>query len=265
MDLRYINIINFPLYIASSRTYSFIPDYIRPLFEVGLLLNYPSDPREWSPKPGFSGPIRQLSDAGPLRTVRLLSEAGVLPDCSVTIQFWDSPGLSEWSPKPGCSRTIRLLPEVGLSLSPETAQGLSTKARTYLYDNYNNNVRKDKPSPHTHSWLQYIVWHTVNTLYHYLSSYWRRSVPDQIREHTDFVRPNSSGATVNGASNHWRHSRSLQVTFYLPGLYTTLDKLLRYTINIMRSVIRYTCKSPQGSMFFVSVLVLVLHVCQGQY
>ena len=91
------------------------------------------------------------------RTIRLPSEAGLLPECSATIQRRASPGLSEWSPKPGCSRTIRLLPEVGISLSPETAQGLSTKARTYLYDNNNNNVRKGKPSPHLHPGLTLLI------------------------------------------------------------------------------------------------------------
>ena len=60
-----------------------------------------------------------------------------------------------------------------------------------------------------------------------------------IRAQTDFSRPNSSGATANGACNQGRRSRSIQVTRYFPGLYTTLDKLLRYTYYIMRSVIRY--------------------------
>ena len=102
----------------------------------------------------------------------MIPEAGLLPDYPTTIRCRASPGLFGHYPKPGfartvwplyevgllpdCpndSRTIWLLSEVGLSVTPETAQGLSAKARTYLYDNYNTNVRKDKLSPHTHTLL----------------------------------------------------------------------------------------------------------------
>ena len=147
----------FPVvYNYSSRTYSLYPALYLATIQSRLLPDYPNDPQS----------MRQLHFAYPMpglsRTIRLLSEAGLLPDCSATIRSRASPGLSKWSPKPACSRTIWLLSEVGLSFTPETAQGLSTKAKTYLFNNYNTNIRKDKLSPHTHSWYQHI-WHTVNT------------------------------------------------------------------------------------------------------
>ena len=176
-------------------------------------------------------------------TVRLLSEAGPLLDRSATLRSRASHGLFGHYTVPGFSQTIRMISQAGLlpnhPATPETAQGLSTKARTYLYDNYNNNVPKCN---HLRTYTPDNNTYMYDTqLYQSLPSHWCRSVLDQIREQTDFARSNPSGATVNGASNHWRRSGSLQMTRYFPGLYTTLDKLLRYTYYIMRSVIRYTC------------------------
>ena len=133
-----MNIINFPLCITSSRTYSLNPRL------------YPATPglSKWSPKPDYPTTIRCRASPG---LFGHYPKPGLLPECLATIRSRACPGLSEWSPKPGCSPTIRLLSEVGLSLTPETAQGLSTKARTYLCNNYNTNVRKDKLSPHTHT------------------------------------------------------------------------------------------------------------------
>ena len=96
--LQVINIMNFPLSITSSRTYSLNPGLypatIRSQATPGLF--------ERSPKPGYSRTIRQLSDAGPL------------PDCSATIRSRVSPGLFGHYTKLDFSQTVRPLSEAGL-------------------------------------------------------------------------------------------------------------------------------------------------------
>ena len=66
-------------------------------------------------------------------------------------------------------------------------------------------------------------------------------VPYALRPQTDFARPNSSGATVKArvTKDDARDPSRWHAIF--PGSNTTLDKLLRYTYYIMRSVIRYIC------------------------
>ena len=90
----------------------------------------------------------ELSGCPPKR----LSEAGLLPDYPTGIQSRAVPGLSGDYPKLGFSWTIRLTSEVGQSLTPETAQGLSTKAKTYIFNDYKYDIWTDKLSPHTNSW-----------------------------------------------------------------------------------------------------------------
>ena len=89
---------------------------------------------------------------------------GLLPDYPATIRCRASPGLFGHYAKPDFSWTVQMiseagllpdypatLSEVGLFLTPETAQDLSMKAKTYLFNNYNTNIRKDKLSQHTHT------------------------------------------------------------------------------------------------------------------
>ena len=80
INLQVINIINFPLCITSSRTYSFNPGLYRPQSDNG-------------PLPDRSATIRSRASPGLF---------GHYIWCRA------SPGQSECSPKPGCSRTIRL-------------------------------------------------------------------------------------------------------------------------------------------------------------
>ena len=76
-------------------------------------------------------------------------EAGLLPDYPTDTRSRAVPRLSGEYPKSGFSLAIQLISEVGLSLTPETVQGLSTKAKTYLYNDYRYDIWKDKLSPHT--------------------------------------------------------------------------------------------------------------------
>ena len=165
------------------------------------------------------------------RTVRPLSEAGVLLDCSATIRSRSSPGMFEWSPKLGCSRTIWLISEVGLSFTPETAQGLSTKAKTYLINNYNTNIWKDKLSPHTHT---------------------------PIRAQTDFPHTNSSGATVkarvtkDNARDPSRNSRAFV---------TTLGDLFSYRLYNGGEVSHatYVQRVYCFNMYVQSLIIIEMH------
>ena len=100
-----MNIINFPLCIASSRIYSFNPG----LYLATILSRATPGLSEWSPKPGYSRTLRQLSDAGPL------------PDRSATIRSRACPGLFGHYAVSGFSRTIQMIPEAG-----RAAPGLSS-------------------------------------------------------------------------------------------------------------------------------------------
>ena len=172
------------------------------------------------------------------RTVWPLPAAGLLLDCSATIWRRASPGLSALSPKPSCSRAIRLLSEVGLSLTPETAHGPSTKARTYLYGIYNIIAQKDKLSPHTHSWYKYI-WHAVNTLYKSLTNI--GLFPVKSEHKLTLPAPSRAAlASMTRVTKDDARDPSRWHTIF-PGSNTTLDKLLHYTYYIMRSVMRYKC------------------------
>ena len=141
LNLQVINIINFPLCITSSRTYSLnpgpYPTTIRSRATPGL--------SELSPKPGFS------------RTVRPLFEAGLLPDCPNDPRSRAAPGLSGYSPKAGfpslprlCKAFLRRQERIYLIITILTYRKTSS-------------LRTHTPDTNTYD--------TLNTLYGYISSY----------------------------------------------------------------------------------------------
>ena len=161
----------------------------------------------------------------------MISEAGLLPGYPNDIRSRATPGLSDWYPKPGCSPTIWQLSEVGLlsgypaymrsrAITPETVLGLSTKAKTYVYNDYKYDTWNDKLSLHTNSSTHMI--YSEHALY--------ISPLHEIREQTDFSHPNSSGATVKArVTKDDARDPSKWYTIF-PGSNTTLGKLPRYHI-----------------------------------
>ena len=158
-------------------------------------------------------------------TDRPLYSAGLLPDHPNDPRSRAAPGLSGYSPKSGFASLPRLRKAF---LRRQERIFLTIIILTYAKT---SPLRTHTPDNNTYvtQWTRFM---NISPL--------RDVGLSSIRSENKlaFPAPNSSGATVNGASNEGRRSRSLQMTRYFPGLYTTLDKLLRYTYYIMRSVIR---------------------------
>ena len=210
-----MNIINFPLCITNSRTYSLTP---------GL---YPATIRSRAtPRLSDNYPMPGLS-----RTVRPLPEAGLLPDCP------NDPRSR------GCSRTIRLLSEVRLSLTLETAQGLSRRQErvyfvfTILTYEKTSSLRTHTPDANTYDtqWTRFMVISPLTNVGLFpIKSEHKLTLPAPTRA--------AVASMERVTKDDARDPSKWHVIF--PGSNTTLYKLLRYTYYVLRSVIRYTTPPP---------------------
>ena len=144
INLQVKNIINFPLCITSSRTYSLNPGLypatirsrgyprtIRLISEVGhsrtvrLISGTLLPASEAGPLPNCSADIRSQ---GHSRTVRSIYEAGLLPDCPNDPRSRAALRLSGHYPKSGFSRAVRLIPKSGYHSLPRLRKALIRSA-----------------------------------------------------------------------------------------------------------------------------------------
>ena len=115
--------------------------------EAGLLPGYPTTiPCRASP-----GPFGHYSKPGYFRTVRLLYDVGLLPDCLNYPRSRAAPGLSGYSPKSG----FPLLPRLRKAF-------LRRQERIFMVFTILSHSKTS--SLRTHSWYKYIR-HTVNMIY----------------------------------------------------------------------------------------------------